>query len=130
MLSAMPRPDGRHLSLTLTRVARVHPNALYYALRTTYLDLRSSLSAGGARLGMPSRQASSTNVDAAADDRKRTADDTASSTKRVRTEDGAEPAENVQSGAAVGTDGADSRASPLAQALQNTSQIMHHLRSR
>ena len=41
MLSSLARPDGRHLANTLARVARAYPHALYYSLRTAYLEFRS-----------------------------------------------------------------------------------------
>ena len=43
MLSSLARPDGRYLVGTLNRVGRSYPHALYYSLRTAYLEFRTPL---------------------------------------------------------------------------------------
>ncbi len=111
MLASLARPDSRYILTPLLRMARMHPNALYYSLRTCYLELRSAIQSagtsgtgagggggggGGGASRSISRQPSAFIGDTGAgagDDRKRTGDaETPSSAKRIKSEDGkAEP---------------------------------------
>ena len=46
MLASLARPDGVHLVGTLARVGRTFPHALYYSLRTAYLEFRTPAQPG------------------------------------------------------------------------------------
>ncbi len=127
LLSCATRPEFKHVISLLGRIAKDYPQALYYTVRTAYLDVKPTVTRGPAASSIKEEPA----TDTAPTGSKRAQDDEATqSSKRVKVEPGSQTDSIATSSQSSSASSVSSSQSALQQAKGSLSQLSQLLRTR